>query len=179
MKRISFSGVLLVVMLLVSPILVYSAPAGPPGGLGVKVINDATEPVQIEGIVEIIEPAIELFQAESTCNTNGSGCTSENMFTVPTGKFAIVEYASARAYLPANNALGAGVRTTLNSVELLHKLSDSVVSPIERSIGIGQQVRLYADPGTVITMTGGTNGDAVPSFFTVYFTISGHLVDLP
>jgi hypothetical protein len=44
----------------------------------------------------------------------------------------------------------------------------------------GQVVRVYADPGTTISMTGGTLGSPTPGIdVLVEFTISGHLVDMP
>jgi hypothetical protein len=51
MKKIMFSGTLLVIAVLVSLNLVYGQPAGPPGGLDVKVVNDSTEPVPVTGEV--------------------------------------------------------------------------------------------------------------------------------
>jgi len=145
----------------------------------VTVINDKKNPVPVKGIVKNVEPAIEPFQAVGSCTTNGSWCTSEDMFTVPTGKMAIVEYASASSTLPANNALAASVRTTLNSVEVAHGLFSSDVSSTKRSIHIGQQVCLYADAGTVIRMSGGPAGYDILRDKTIEFTISGRLVDLP
>ena len=127
----------------------------------------------------------EAFQAKASCNLGGgSGCTSD-IFTVPLGKRAVVEYASVSASLPVDNGVRASVRTTLNSVEVEHHLYGSEVSPVpvidgRRGMAAGQVVRLYADPETTIRMTGGTLGSSTTGIeVRVEFTISGHLVDMP
>jgi len=109
--------------------------------------------------------SIEPFQAKASCNLGGGlGCTSD-IFTVPSGKLAVVEYASVIASLPVDNGVRASVRTTLNSVEVNHQLYGSEVSPVpviggRRGMAAGQVVRLYADPETTIRMTGGTLGSS-------------------
>jgi hypothetical protein len=134
---------------------------------------------------QIIDPATEAFQAKASCDLGGgSGCTSD-LFTVPLGKRAVVEYASVIASLPVDTGVRASVRATLDSVEVEHHLYSSVVSPVPilggtRVMTAGQVVRVYADPGTTIRMTGGTLGSPTPGINAfVEFSISGHLVDMP
>jgi len=129
--------------------------------------------------------SIEPFQAKTSCRLGGgSGCTSD-IYTVPSGKRAVVEYASVIASLPVDNGVRVSVRTTLDSVEVNHQLYGSEVSPVSvigdrRGMTAGQVVRLYADPETTIRMTGGTLGSSTAGIdVSVEFTISGHLVDMP
>lgn len=129
--------------------------------------------------------SIEPFQAEASCSLGGGSSCTADIFTVPSGKLAVVEYASVSASLPTDNGVRASVRTTLNSVEVNHQLYGSEVSPVpvsggRRGMTAGQVVRLYADPETTIRMTGGTLGSSTTGIEVhVEFTISGHLVDTP
>jgi hypothetical protein len=87
MQRITFLGVLLILAVLVSPTLVGSAPAGPPGGLDVNVVT-AIEPVASGDDVLL--------------NVNCAG--GETIYTVPDDKLLIIEDASATANDSANTA---------------------------------------------------------------------------
>ena len=140
------------------------------------------------GILEcILKPKTSKvpFQAKASCSLGGGSACTSDIFTVPSGKLAVVEYASVIASLPVDNGVRASVRTTLNSVEVDHQLYGSEVSPVpviggRRGMSAGQVVRLYADPETTIRMTGGTLGSNTGGIeVSVNFTISGHLVDMP
>ncbi|MEN8131533.1 MAG: hypothetical protein ABFS45_15340 [Pseudomonadota bacterium] len=180
--------VFLPVLLLVSTQLAAEPPLNPPPiEVDAFVVNDEANPVPVIGVVQIIDPATVAFQATASCSLGGgSGCGSD-IFTVPLGKRAVVEYASVVASMPVETGVGvsAQITTTLDSVEVSHQLYSSEVSPISvmdgrRGMTAGQLVRVYADPETTIRMNGGTRGPSTPGInVSVDFSISGYLVDMP
>jgi hypothetical protein len=82
------------------------------------------------GKCRIIDPATEAFQAAASTSLGLGSGSSSDIFTVPPGKRAVVEYASVVAQLPVNTGVRATINTTLNSVEVHHHLYSSEVSGV-------------------------------------------------
>ena len=82
------------------------------------------------GKCQIIDPATEAFQAAASTSLGGGSASSSDIFTVPPGKRAVVEYASVIASLPVDTGVRATINTTLNSVEVRHHLYSSEVSGV-------------------------------------------------
>ena len=143
----------------------------------VHVNNTVTDPVRVRNVND----AIQAFQATGGCNGPAS-CTT-TIFTVPTGKRAVIEYFSGAA-----NILGPQdgrpftvfLRIQMGGGPPIHHFVP--MSPVFSSgtqsgiTGWGQQVRLYADSGTAIE---GTGSDGSFDVVASEFTISGYLVDVP
>jgi hypothetical protein len=115
-------------------------PAGPPGGLEVKVINDDTEPVPvtgevtatISGDVKVVNGAVERVAFSSSGSIEADKWQSDviYMFEVPDDKVLVVEYVSVLAHVPDNPQAG---------VSLFVRASGHVIGVLEKtgSFGIG------------------------------------------
>jgi len=136
-------------------------------------------PLPVTGDFKPAEPALSPFQASGNCGLGfGAGCTA-SLYTVPPDKRAVVEYASASVNLPETNHGASGsVRTTIGGTEINHHLPTPIYTPNGGVVVAAATVRLYADPGTEIRMTGGTLGNNTEgNNVFVFFTVSGYLVD--
>lgn len=125
------------------------------------------------------------FQASATCTfTEGDLCNTD-IYVVPNGKRAVIEYVSGYSWLPRLSKLIIGVHTTIDGNQVLHRVSGSPVDDVQTWEGemykeknIGAMVKLYAEQNTPIVMSGAltVHGEGVASH-TMYFTVSGYLVD--
>ena len=128
-------------------------------------------------IRDVDNPAMQPFQAAGSCSLGGGCCCGNNVYTVPSGKRAVVEYVSAQCpQFPSGFGCAGFVQTTLNGVMVSHSLR-AVPASNGTFNTVGQQVRIYGDAGTVITAGGYSTGG--PATGTINLAISGYLVDLP
>ena len=170
----------------------HPSPIPPP--LNVKVINTPSEPVPVAGTVnvenlssrplsvrDVDNPARRAVQATASCGLESSelSCTA-TIFSVPANKRLVIEYFSERILVPEGQVARVGILTKLASDELvLH----AVYTPAsEFSLGLGsiwtgQQVKIYADAETEVLVRGSRSSSSGQAAF--FFTISGHLVDIP
>jgi hypothetical protein len=129
---------------------------------------------------DLDNPARQPIQAASNCQPDPgfTGC-GVTILNVPAGKRLVIEYASIEAFTPAGQVAFFELTTSVNGTSVIHRSPLSQPAVAFNSIGratLGQQVRIYSDPGTDVRVVGVRSGTAMGGF---NFAISGHLVDLP
>jgi hypothetical protein len=152
----------------------------------VTVGNTAASPVLVR---DTEQPARAPFQVGANA---AIGCGPTVVFSVPSGKEAVIEYLSfsGEGFTSGTPPMAAGTGVaiwtqTANSVTpgsishdipvLLHGNSQLFGSPYSHFVAT-QQLRLYADPETDIKLSGCQNGTG---FLATIFSISGYLVNVP
>ncbi len=166
--------------------------SGPPPQ-DVIVVNSSSQPVPVTGSVtvanlgssrllvrDVDNPARQPFETNQSCSAGGAlGC--QLSFTVPAGKRLVIEYASMHASIPVGEVAELSIVTSVAGTFVEHVLPLTPPSVPFAAGGlvarVGQVVRLYADPGTVVFVNVGRSGVGSPTNFSV--SISGHLVDVP
>jgi hypothetical protein len=146
------------------------------GGSAVTVNNPATSPVLVR---DVDNPARQPVQAEGSCNGTLGGCL-KTIYTVPAGKRLVIEYASMRANIPVGEVAELLIDTVVGDKVVRNGLpptAPSVAFLGFSAANMGQQVRLYADPGTIVNVEAFRSASGNEASFD--FTISGHLVDVP
>ena len=164
--------------------------APPPPTLDVKVVNSTSEPVPIAGTInvgnpeanplpvrDVDNPARQPVHFAASCSVVKGGTCQRVIYVVPAGKRFVIEYASMEASLSDDRTPLMRISTTVGGQEVRHFLS---IPPSVPGLGlptsIGQQVRLYADPGTGVLVSGTVLDSAGTALFS--FTISGYLVNV-
>ena len=147
--------------------------------LPVIVRNDITRSVPMFGTDN---PAFQAFQKSATLSTSAL-TGGVNITTVPAGKRLVIEFVSVnvrllRPWVPVNTVT---ITSTVAGVFAAHRLvlfgqGFDDFGNVQVSAA-AQQVRLYADPGTIVTGFLTRSGNV--GFATVNFEISGYFVDLP
>jgi hypothetical protein len=157
---------------------------------GTSVMIDSTvgDPVRVRNVNDAIQPA----QAQIACISPSVtiGCGPVTIYTVPAGKRLVIEYASMSACMLPGQTATLTVSTEVGSTLVHHlvNVTPPAAGPGTGAIGcnlpaassvtaVGQQVRLYADPGTTVTVEGDRNSNTGAANFV--FSISGYLVDVP
>jgi hypothetical protein len=162
------------------PVLVVNSPSEPvpvTGTVNVGNLGDGPLPVR-----DVDNPARQPVQADAFCDgTGATGCFTR-IFEVPPGKRLVIEYASMQAGIPAGQVALFEIQTLAggasSSVQHSFPLSAPSVSGFGGGLtAVGQQVRVYADPGISVGVAGRRNIVAGDARFN--FTISGYLVDVP
>lgn len=128
-------------------------------------------------------PAKQYIQLQTSC-TNLTGACEPSIYTVPTGKILIIEFASVEASLPAGQSVRLILQVLsdpLGSSFVNHYLPWSDPAPTASGIGgnfamVGQNIRAYASAGNVIR-TVAERTDAFTGTASATFSISGYLVD--
>ena len=155
-------------------------------GTSVNVNSSVQNPVRVRSVNDAIQPV----QVSTTCSTSALGCLP-NIYTVPVNKRLVIEYASMNVCVLPGQSAQFSISTSVGGTSATHYLNTAppAASPGSSAIGcnsaaassttaVGQQIRLYADPGTTVTVEGaranGVNGNQAFSF-----SISGYLVDVP
>jgi len=110
---------------------------------------------------------------------DGQATLPQTKYTVPAGKRLAIEFVAVSGAVPDGQRLGAAVATIVNRVIGYYAFPTTPypTTPAYRTDSIGNQpVRIYADPGTDVTLwssrTGGETGSAVASVI-----VSGYLFD--
>jgi hypothetical protein len=127
---------------------------------------------------DLDNPARQPINAGTECNLL-EGCTAF-IFTVPSGKRLVIEYVSIDADMPVGQVTLFSIETTAGGKQLIHRLPQTppaVKFGGEGRANMGQQVRLYADPGTRVVVNGIRN--ELVGGWVYNFTLSGYLVDAP
>jgi hypothetical protein len=147
-------------------------------GASVHVGNTVTDPVRVRNVNDAIQP----FQVAVDCSNFDPSlnfCGGVFHFSVPMGKRAVIEYFSGIVSVPVGIVITPALNVSIGGQGVDHQLPTTPPAygtGARGSISWGQQVRLYADPGTLIV--GEANASA-PAIITGGFTISGYLVDVP
>jgi hypothetical protein len=151
----------------------------------VTVGNTVTSPVLVR---DTEQPAHSPFQVGANA---AIACGPTVIFSVPSGKEAVIEYVSfsGEGFTSGTPPMAASTSVAIwteiaNSVPqgtishdipvLLEGSSQLLGSPYSHFVAT-QQLRLYADPGTGIKLSGCQNGTG---FLASIFSISGYLVDV-
>jgi hypothetical protein len=104
---------------------------------------------------------------------SGQASAEATLYTVPEGKRLVIEFLSAKA--PRGVASALQLSTTAGGTTVDHSLAITQ-SDYPRA---SEQVRLYADGGTVVDVRIGIS-PTIDGFRSAgFFTFSGYLVDMP
>lgn len=145
------------------------------GTPSVEIKNDASTPVITRSTDE---PARQPFSTFQTCSTNSGGtqeCTA--IFNVPANKQLVIEYVSILCFGFGNpNPARSTITATTGGSSVPYRFLRGDPSPIfNNEFQSNSLVRIYADPGTTVTLTGTQNGNG-SSF---QFSLSGYFVNVP
>jgi len=163
-------------VLLVSSVLVaQSTRTGHATGSAVAVQIVGTPTVTVSGTTTVSdpsEPGKQPFQWTLSPNS-GSSTFSSDQFTVPAGKELVIDYISAQlTQYPAGGYAYMYLTTTGGGNSAFYK----VIPPSSTTVPFNQNLKIYADPGTVVTAqvtqsSGSSSGGNL--------IVSGHLVNVP
>lgn len=105
------------------------------------------------------------------------------LFTVPTGKRLVIEFASLRVNADEGEQISAFIRAGDNFTDAIHPI---VMTFQQSSSGKdlvvgGQQLRMYAEPNTAVELLVSRTKNGVGASSTAHISgsISGYLVDVP
>ena len=124
-------------------------------------------------------PTVSPFQIELN-GTMGPGTEGLNLtFTAPAGKTLVIEYVSGNCFVPSGQSCALSVLTEVNGAKTgtPFNLDTDNVGAFGGGDDLwraGQQVLLYADGGTIVTLRADRNastGSANP----IIVSLSGHL----
>jgi hypothetical protein len=165
------------------PVQIVNPPNVPPSTVTVA---NPVSPTDIAKALGIGTP----FQAEVQCAPdNGSGCAGT--FAVPSNQRIVLEYASAECLIDRNTQVLSHARVNTVATGVFgvdHRIPTTdhvgvLDGASTNSVTVGQTVRLYASPGTFITVSAqvGFSGSANPSpnFPRCTFDLSGQSVPVP
>lgn len=154
-------------------------------GTSVLVGNPVTNPVRVRNVNDAIQPV----QAQASCLITTLGCLP-TIYTVPAGKRLVIEYASMRVCILPGQSATLSIATQVGDQAVFHYLNGTppAAGPGTFAIGcnsslpssevaVGEQVKIYADAGTTVVLTGSRNSTTGSASFQ--FSISGYLVDVP
>ena len=193
MNRLKFMGIIAIVGLLFMPAAVISAPAGPPGGLAVQIINTTPvmvsgevaltntveDPLPVEGSLQVWQDLIPVHSSHSVFNFGGN---FETVYTVPEGRRLVIEYLTFRTLLPPNENATVKVSTILNGEEADHWMGITEGTPYNTPVStvadpsmnfLSKSVKLYADPCTDVVFYFYNYSNIGYPF--IDFSISGYL----
>ena len=148
---------------------------GVTGTAAVHIVNELDSPV-LERDVD--QPARQPFQRGVSLAFPAGEGTANAEFTVPANKRLVIEYVSARISLTDGTLHWFSVRTAAGSSTGTHYFASISIASLPNVYTISQQTRLYANPGSTVTIEarrifnpdiGADSGSA---------TISGYLVDM-
>lgn len=149
----------------------------------VRVVNAPDEPVPITGKV-LLGPSKEVFQRDVSIEVPAGSLSHGTTFSVPSGKRLVMEFVSGSTRVDAAELVRVNVRTTAAGEVVSHTVAPSVyrrelpagITP-DFIVTFAQSLRLYADPGTTVTVTAtrSENQEITPTFFAL--AVSGYLVD--
>jgi hypothetical protein len=153
-------------------------------GATVQVGNTVSNPVRVRDVNDGIQPF--QFRVRCTSTVGSVECVPFGPLVAP-GKRLVIEYASLEACMLPGQAAVLEVGTTLSGVFVPHALPLTPVAPGRGSTiiecnsplassetAIGQQVRLYADPGTSVGLDARRTSATGSASFSI--SISGYLV---
>jgi hypothetical protein len=132
-------------------------------------------------IRDVENPARQPFQRELQITIPAGSNGAAETFTVPAGKRLVIEYIAAtvavfpgqKGSLRITNTAGG----TLASYDL-HLEDEGVGFTGFAIFRVSQQIRIYADPGSTVTVVVGSDGATLPVNIGELVTLSGYLVTL-
>lgn len=124
-----------------------------------------------------VAAADQAFQAGATMSLSVGTEGANGFFKVPSYRRLVIEYASGRASLPAGQKGNFAIFTSLAGATREHWLLGSQAlfgATVEPRAG--EAVRLYADPGTLVTLR--FDRDGATGTASASMSIAGRLIDL-
>src|SRR5215207_4673536 len=154
----------------------------PAAGYGQKTSPTPTSVnvVNTPAVRDADNPARQPFQSELFLTGVPGSYGALQIAQVPAGKRLVIEHVAVSGVTPTGQRIFANLSTGLGSFIAHHPLvvhAQGTNENGEAEFAISQQVRLYADPGTAVTLyatRSSTSGMAV----VLYATVSGYLVDV-
>lgn len=168
-----------------------TASAAPSQTQNVNVVNtptvkiDSTNPVMLH---DVDNAALQPFQASASGHfVEGSFSTGSVPITqVPGGKRLIIEHVSVNgATSPGQKLILASIGVTQQNANggqpIFHYLviNPEVTDAFANRYYCSEAVRLYADPGTIVSLLATRDSSAGSLFGAVQYTISGYFIDVP
>lgn len=130
------------------------------------------------------EPSRQPFQTGFVMQVAANQSYTQTSFAVPAGKELVIEYINVAGELP-NGVLNAGIQTTAGGaatpfpydIPTIFQFTDTNNSNFFDGTS---HTRIYADPGTTVTLTISTLGtNILNGTGPTGFNVSGYLVDVP
>ncbi len=154
----------------------------------VIVVNTSAEPVPVVGtlsgaVTAAIAPSKEPFQQDVSVLVDAGALSNTASFLVPLGKRLVLEYASGNTRVDDKELVRVNVATTAGGSSVTHTLAPEVIhrdfeapTTDDFIVTYGQTIRIYADPGTQVSVTAtrSENAEITPTFFQL--ALSGYLV---
>jgi len=159
----------------------------------VLIDNTVADPVRVRSVNDAIQPV----QASASCSANPGvlGCAPADFYTVPAGKRLVIEYVSMSTCTLIGGSAQLSITTTVGGGSATHFVNTAppATGPgttafacnfpgASSTTAVGQQVRLYADAGTIVFVEGDRANNSIGQISGVEsfaFSISGYLVDVP
>jgi hypothetical protein len=145
----------------------------------VTVVNTTDDPVPVQDVNNAMHPV----QAKKDFTIiAGNQLKDVALFEVPSGKRLVIEYFSCWSQLVPGSSALFSILTEVGSVTVRHYLPLTLPAPsvplVQSAVAAGQQVRLYANPETKVSVRADILNDA-PFDISNSCQISGYLVDVP
>lgn len=161
--------------------LIFEAPTQAASGNPVVTVGNVPLPSR-----DVDNPARRPFQT-TLCRGYGSAelCgTTPHSYSVPNNSRLVIEFVSgtcppAGTSLPTGlNVTGALLQTVAGGTAATHLFAVSPGLSIGglNGVAVSQQTRIYADPGTTVTLSADVGGLGVSGSMTCTLAISGHTV---
>ena len=183
-RKIFVSGMGVAVLI----VCVAGAAAAPPDR-DVVVVNTPAQPVPVVAtitgpVTAAITPSKEPFQQDVSVLVDAGVLSNTVSFAVPSGKRLVLEYVSGNTRVDDQELVRVNILTTAGGVSATHTLAPIVFHrPFEAPthadfiVTYGQTVRIYADPGTQVSVmaTRSENAEITATFFQL--ALSGYMVN--
>ena len=137
-------------------------PAGPPGGLGVNVVNT---PLAVTITNPTVPPStVNVGNAVALATANAQALKGtpvafqlsySQSFAVPLGQRLVIEYISGSCETAPHGTVRVRILTSGQSIA--HQFTMPVSSPQNIFASFGHVVKFYADPGSSVTFEGSNN----------------------
>lgn len=163
MKRLTVLAIIVCVVLLTTPAVVISAPAGPPKGLDVNVVNPSENPVPVQVVGDEITTPYQGKMAIVRDPWNDDPDITSLSPTPEANKILIIEFISGKCNVDKDaEAFVPSFKTTFQGEEFTHYLTFDLADLImehgirSRNYIFNQKTTIFAD----------TNAPIEPDFYT-------------
>ena len=150
------------------------------GPTNVSVSNSPGSPLYVR---DVDNPAQQPFQRELDAHFTPGSSSATDSLTVPAGKRLVIEFASETVNLPTGQHMWLRIQTTANGSTNQFTLMPSLVCPCGADssdfLAGNQQVRLYADPGTTVSIVANLLLSTANTNTGADVVMSGHYVNIP
>lgn len=129
--------------------------------------------------VVIAVTATEPFQQEVELSIGPANSAAYASIAVPSGKRLVVEYLSLFGNLPAGQRLSVSLATLVSGLRASYRpqINTQDAGDGTVSVSANQVMRVYADPGTIVSVSAARNSSSGSNSLTV--SVSGYYMSLP